>query len=122
MLDLREFDAGTYYLRAYRPNGGLDARTFSFEFMAPPPGQTRPRFENPDRDTIHGGDGNDFLLGNEGLDVLFGESGRDVFTSDVLTVTPQGGALQTTLRGVEVRDFDGDRPLVNLPASESTGQ
>ena len=127
-VDMRRLDAGTYHVRVYRPDvdttvpgAALDARAFSFSVTPPAAGQTRATFFDPDRDTIHGGDGNDFILGNGDIDALFGDSGTDVFTSDLITVTLLGTATQTTARGPEIRDLKAnDADLVtNVPAADS---
>ncbi len=63
--DLRHFDAGTYYLRAYRPdapNATGTSRTFTLSVTPPAQGQTRVAFTDPDQDLIRGGDGNDVIL------------------------------------------------------------
>ncbi|MCA9136758.1 MAG: DVUA0089 family protein, partial [Planctomycetales bacterium] len=44
---------------------------------APHAGQTRAVYFDPDRDWIHGGDGDDIIIGNEDLDRIFGGSGSD---------------------------------------------
>ncbi len=112
--DMRHMDAGTYYARIYRPdapNSTGTPRNFTFSVMAPPAGQTRPTFENSDRDTLRGGEGNDFIVGNTDIDRLFGGTGTDVFTSDTLTVfttTSQGRLISA-----EIRDYQGRwMPLV----------
>ncbi|MCA9091868.1 MAG: VCBS repeat-containing protein [Planctomycetaceae bacterium] len=85
--DLRNFDAGTYFLRIHRadnsPFTAADAANpVNVLFNAPFAGQTRPVYENPDRDTIHGGEGNDRIIGNSDLDHLFGDGGVDTFIAD----------------------------------------
>jgi ELWxxDGT repeat protein len=92
-VDWRQMDAGTYYIRVYRPDAlpgvtgaTFSERSFTIEMRPPAAGQTRPTFRDPDRDTLRGGDGDDFLIGNADIDALFGDSGRDTFTSDVLPV------------------------------------
>ena len=77
---------------------------FRIEFSAPVRGQTHESATFPDRDEIHGGDGDDTIVGNNGLDRLFGESGVDQFTAEP----------------IEVRDRDVDLPNLTVPASESS--
>ena len=38
----------------------------------------------PDRDEIHGGDGDDLIVGNQGLDRLWGERCRDDFIGELV--------------------------------------
>ena len=115
LVDLRHFDAGTYFLRVYNPAAAPQERDlpFTLEFAAPAEGETRPTYGEPDRDVIHGGDGNDVLMGNEDVDRLFGDSGLDTFVTDV--IVPASGSQ---IPGTEVRDL---QPGETLGAS-SAGQ
>ncbi|MFT5526534.1 MAG: hypothetical protein ACI9HK_004511, partial [Pirellulaceae bacterium] len=80
--------------------GEIDLYTsrFSVEIAAPAAGQTHETLTLPDRDTIHGGDGDDTITGNYDLDVIFGNSGADAFTAepievrdrDVADISPDG--------------------------------
>lgn len=89
-VDLRNFDAGTYFVKVHRPLGASTtaAIPFTLDFTVPFAGQTRPVYENPDRDVIHGGDGDDDLIGSDDIDHLFGDDGEDVFVADALEVRP----------------------------------
>ena len=121
-LDMRHLNAGTYHLRVYRPDGGTDPRNFAFSIMAPPAGQTRATFSSPDRDTIHGGDGNDYIQGNSDLDHLYGDSGSDVFTADRITTVTLSGGTQTSIAGPEVHDLEADDTFVGVPTADSLTQ
>jgi ELWxxDGT repeat protein len=89
IADLRETEAGTFYLRVYNPFAATQTTPLDFqiEITAPLAGQYHAL---TDHDTIHGGDGNDILIGNKHIDFLFGDNGEDVFLAE----------------GVEVRDLD----------------
>lgn len=121
LVDLRNFDAGTYYIRAYSPAPLTE--TFTIEIAAPPAGQTRPQYQDPDRDELRGGDGDDVLAGHGDLDQLLGGAGHDLFVSDVLVATATSPVALTLLAGPEVRDFNAveDFALANVPAAESIG-
>jgi ELWxxDGT repeat protein len=114
-IDLRHFGAGTYYMRVYRSQGGFGERVFAIDVAAPPAGQTRARFEDPDRDVIHGGDGDDFILGNQDVDRIFGGTGTDTFVVDSIT--------DPRIVGTEVRDLEAAENdlahVVEPPASET---
>jgi len=90
-LDLRELDAGTYYLRVFNPH--VDEQVgdlpFAIEVKAPLQGKAHPL---TDLDRLRGGEGEDILVGGFHLDQLFGESGDDAFFGE----------------DVELRDFDDD--------------
>ncbi|MCA9050955.1 MAG: FG-GAP repeat protein, partial [Planctomycetaceae bacterium] len=58
----------------------------TFTFNAPFAGQTRPVYNDPDRDVIHGGDGNDIIIGNQDLDRIFGDSGTDTIVASAFEV------------------------------------
>ncbi len=92
IVDLRHFDAGTYFVRVHTPQSDTpnpSALPFALTFAAPFAGQTRPIYEEPDHDELRGGDGNDFLQGNSDLDRLFGEEGKDTFRADPFEVRDQ---------------------------------
>ena len=78
VTDLRDVDAGTYFLRVRRPDGDLSTEPIQYSLIvdAPTLGASHP---TPDRDRVFGGDGDDRLVGGAELDALFGESGRDSF-------------------------------------------
>ena len=91
IIDMRLMPAGTYFLRVYNP---LDESTFpegrpdvpfTISVGAPKQGQINPATP-PDRDEIHGGDGDDLILGNDQLDRLFGESGNDSFIAELVEI------------------------------------
>ncbi|MEL6110875.1 MAG: hypothetical protein AAFU85_33125, partial [Planctomycetota bacterium] len=101
VTDLRDVDAGTYYVRVRRPDGDLSTEPIEYSLIvdAPTLGASHP---TPDRDRIFGGDGDDRLVGAAELDALFGGSGRDDF----------GG------ESIEVFDLDEDAgESITLPAS-----
>ena len=88
IIDLRNVEAGGFFLRVYNPTGEVaEDVDFQVAIDAPFQGWNHPE---SDRDRINGGDGDDILVGNDGLDRLKGESGRDVFIAE----------------NIEVRDFD----------------
>jgi len=105
IIDLRATEAGQYFLRVYDPSGQAGGDIpFVIETRAPIQGYTHPI---PDRDEIHGGDGDDLIVGNQGLDRLWGDSGRDEFIAEAL----------------EVRDLDApgaERRTPSLPEERST--
>ncbi|MEQ1825056.1 MAG: SUMF1/EgtB/PvdO family nonheme iron enzyme, partial [Pirellula sp.] len=126
IVDLRHFDAGTYNVRVHRADpqsSPLDSLPFTLSITAPSAGQTRPIYFAPDRDVIHGGDGNDLIAGNEDLDRLFGDSGHDQFVADsfsITTVTPN-----VVINGSEIRD-QGDQgqtveAVIRSPVASETG-
>ena len=81
VTDLRDVDAGTYFLRVRRPDGDLSTEPIQYSLIvdAPTLGASHP---TPDRDRIFGGDGDDRLVGGAELDALFGGSGRDSFAGE----------------------------------------
>jgi ELWxxDGT repeat protein len=90
-LDLRNLDAGTYYLRVFNPHRDQQTEDLHFAIEIKPPiqGQFHPL---PDNDLIQGNEGEDILVGNRHLDRLFGQSGDDAFVGEA----------------VEIRDLDDD--------------
>ncbi len=82
LVDLSQFDAGTYYVRV-RPAAGTLTSPIPFQITvnAPQSGQVRDAFhvDPSDRNTISGGDGNDTIISGGGLDELFGDGGDDTF-------------------------------------------
>ncbi|HXW10359.1 MAG TPA: hypothetical protein VD737_07075, partial [Steroidobacteraceae bacterium] len=105
VIDLRAIESGRYYLRVYDPSGQANGDIpFKIEAIAPIQGYTHPV---PDRDTIHGEDGDDLIVGSQGLDRLWGDSGRDDFIGEL----------------VELKDFDrpaGEQQAPSLPEERST--
>ena len=94
-IDIRAIEAGTYYLRVYDPSGSTTSDVpFQIEVDAPIRGYSHP---NTDRDTIHGGDGDDLLVGNQGLDKMWGDSGRDDFIGETLELRDFEAAAGETL-------------------------
>src|SRR2546422_11556663 len=75
-IDLRAVEAGSFFLRVYTPDATPVAEDLAFAIAvdAPIQGYSHPI---PDRDRLHGDDGDDLLIGNGGVDRLFGDSGRD---------------------------------------------
>ncbi len=76
VIDLRRFEAGTYYLRVHRAFDprATQAREVVLDFKVPLPGATH---DLSDRDEIRGGESNDVLVGNDDLDRVYGENGDD---------------------------------------------
>jgi ELWxxDGT repeat protein len=105
VIDLRAIESGRYYLRVYDPSGQANGDIpFKIEAIAPIQGYTHPV---PDRDIIHGEDGDDLIVGSQGLDRLWGDSGRDDFIGEL----------------VELKDFDraaGEQQTPSLPEERST--
>ncbi|MDB5351277.1 MAG: cya 2 [Planctomycetota bacterium] len=94
LIDLRAFDAGTFYLHVYRKTGESSVRVASLNITPPSLDSLR---RDSDRDEIHGGDGDDALIGNGGVDRLFGESGAD-------RAVAEGGELRDAEAGDPRRD------------------
>ncbi|KKM17740.1 hypothetical protein LCGC14_1672720, partial [marine sediment metagenome] len=91
-IDMRNLEAGSYYLRVYDPAAfdGDPASVphtallpFTITVSPPPEGFVH---ETSDRDDVFGGDGDDMLIGNGSLDRLFGESGDDGFIAEVIEI------------------------------------
>ncbi|HXW10325.1 MAG TPA: hypothetical protein VD737_06900, partial [Steroidobacteraceae bacterium] len=105
VIDLRAIESGRYFLRVYDPSGVANGDIpFKIEAIAPIQGYTHPV---PDRDTIHGEDGDDLIVGSQGLDRLWGDSGRDDFIGEL----------------VELKDFDrpaGEKQEPSLAEERST--
>ena len=98
IVDLRAFDAGTYYLRVYDPAGPAEvAIPFALEINPPEAGATHTA---SDRDELHGGDGDDLIIGGRHLDRIFGDSGDDAFIAEC----------------VEVLDLDDGERRLDVPA------
>jgi N-acetylneuraminic acid mutarotase len=111
VVDMRDFAAGTYYVRVYDPlaNLGLATytapiRAFTLEIAPPKLGDA----DKPaDHDELRGGDGNDTLSGGAQLDRLIGDYGVDTFIAE----------------RVEAVDFsttdpnNSDNPTITPPAS-----
>ena len=132
VVDLRRFDAGTYFLRAYSatadgaaaviPADGAAARTrdFKLSFIVAEQGRTRAIYEDFDRDRIEGGDGNDTIIGGPDFDRISGGMGTDRFVSDRMP------APFATIAGVEIRDREAAETLDGFvsdpPTTESAGQ
>ncbi|MEM7475748.1 MAG: PKD domain-containing protein [Planctomycetota bacterium] len=100
-VDLRAVEAGTYYLRVFEKAGA--AASFAIEVNAPIRGQTHESSTLPDRDVIHGGDGDDWVVGNNDMDRLFGGSGADTFSGEPVEI-----------RDRDVADTAGSQPAVNV--------
>ena len=95
-IDLRTLEAGTYYLRVSEPIIG--AIPFSIQFDPPIRGNTHESTTLPDRDEVHGGDGDDYIVGNFDLDRLYGNGGVDTFVGEPVEirdrdVTDKSGTL-----------------------------
>ncbi len=92
--DIRNLDAGTYYLRTYRVDTSnlTQPVDFTFSVSAPASGQTRAAFGQPDRDLIRGGDGNDILIGNSDIDRCMG-----ILATICLLPIPPRSAVQRCL-------------------------
>ncbi|PYX69808.1 MAG: hypothetical protein DMG78_20985, partial [Acidobacteria bacterium] len=84
IIDMRSFDAGTYFVRVYNPAGIQPSpMSFSLAITAPKPGAFHAL---SDHDLIHGSDGNDIVIGNDHLDRLFGDRGNDAFIAEDVEV------------------------------------
>ena len=81
---MRTLPAGKYYLRVHGGEGDPDLPAL-IQIHAPIQGQINPTTP-PDRDEIHGGDGDDLIIGNQQLDRLFGESGDDAFVAEPVEI------------------------------------
>ncbi|MCU0981668.1 MAG: hypothetical protein MUF25_21160, partial [Pirellulaceae bacterium] len=80
IIDLRNLEAGGFYLRVYNPDGPVvEDVNFAVAIDAPSQGYSHPE---SDRDRIGGNEGEDILVGNEGIDRLRGQSGRDRFVAE----------------------------------------
>ncbi|MEL6104936.1 MAG: PKD domain-containing protein, partial [Planctomycetota bacterium] len=80
-FDLRNLDAGTFYLevKSSDPVGQVGAVDFALTFDAPALGA----FDAPtDNDFVRGNDGDDIVIGGPGKDSLIGDSGTDSFTAE----------------------------------------
>ena len=84
IIDMRNFEADGYYLRVYSPVGVLpEDLDFSITIDAPSQGYSHPA---PDRDRVHGDEGEDLVIGNNSIDRLYGNSGRDGFIAEAFEV------------------------------------
>ncbi len=112
--DMRHLDAGTYYLHVSRANNFSLSTPVSFamSLQAPAAGQTRVLTSDPDRDIIHGGDGNDVIIGGADFDRLYGDAGTDVMVAD--TLASSAGVLL----GPEIRDA-APETIVNSASADS---
>ena len=81
IIDLRTFEAGTYFLQVYNPFAETQkgALRFGIEISPPLPGFSHPL---PDHDVIDGGDGDDVVIGNKHVDQLTGDRGDDTFIAE----------------------------------------
>ncbi|MEO1526149.1 MAG: PKD domain-containing protein, partial [Planctomycetota bacterium] len=80
-FDLRNLDAGTYYLQVMSADPASQEGSVDFELTFDAPGLGA--FDPPtDNDLVQGGGGDDILLGGPGKDALAGESGSDSFTAE----------------------------------------
>ncbi|HNE14670.1 MAG TPA: hypothetical protein PLL39_01515, partial [Rhodocyclaceae bacterium] len=100
IIDMRNLEAGGFYLRVYNPDGPV-AEDLDFEIAIDAPSQGYSHPES-DRDRIHGGEGEDILVGNDSIDRLWGESGRDRFVAE----------------NFEVRDLDFGEKIEPVAESE----
>jgi Leucine-rich repeat (LRR) protein len=115
-IDIRAIDSGTYFLRVYDPtNSATGDVPFEIEVDAPIQGYTHP---TNDRDTIHGGDGDDLLVGNQALDRIWGDSGRDDFIAETLELRDFEGFAGETVRpslSSERSNIPPEGPPVDAP-------
>ena len=74
---------------------------------------------HPDRDLIHGGDGNDTITGNQGLDRIFGDNGVNSFTAEPVEVRDQQsfetGSLPTLAELSTVSLEPARNPSIQIP-------
>ena len=110
IFDLRLRESGTYFLRV---TGDAAPQAFSIEFDAPIRGQTHKTSAHPDRDLIHGGDGDDVIVGNSGLDRLFGDSGNDQFTAEPVESRDQQSFEASNLPPVTELSFESLEPVLD---------
>ncbi|HEX2474911.1 MAG TPA: SdrD B-like domain-containing protein, partial [Lacipirellulaceae bacterium] len=123
LIDMQMLPAGTYFLRAYNPQGAQpDALPFKISFDAPQAGAFHPQ---TDHDTLRGGDSNDVLIGNRQLDRLFGEGGVDSFVAETVEVRDLEAGEVVNVSHVPphqlISDFDSrhvpQNPVVDIPDS-----
>jgi ELWxxDGT repeat protein len=123
VFDMRNLNAGTYFIRAYSPQPINTPLPITLTIAAPPTGQTRLQYEDPDRDIVRGGDGNDTLAGNGDIDRMLGGTGKDLFVTDFYNSRTVGifGGSDIVLAGPEVRDFNSveDYPLGKVTTSDA---
>ena len=100
IIDMRNLDAGGFYLRVYNPDGAVTQDLdFQVAIDAPSQGWNHPE---ADRDNIHGGEGEDILVGNQSIDRLNGESGNDTFVGE----------------NIEIRDLEAGEKVKPVDDSE----
>ena len=100
IIDLRTFEAGTFFLRSTIPSP-----TSKHRGAVPPRNQSAVAwlFEPlPDHDVIDGGDGDDVVIGNNHVDQLTGDRGDDTFIAEP----------------GEVRDAESGEDIVEPPEGE----
>src|SRR5262249_33548505 len=90
LLDLRNTEAGTYYLRVHRATGSTVSGplAFSLAITAPKAGASHPV---SDRDDMGGEDGEGVLIGNADREVLRGGGGGDQFVAELAEVLDETG-------------------------------
>ncbi|MEQ1825436.1 MAG: LamG-like jellyroll fold domain-containing protein, partial [Pirellula sp.] len=116
-ISLRAVPAGMYFLRVAIVGGFTTP--FVIEITPPARGQSHETSTHPDRDILHGDDGNDLVVGNDDFDKLFGGSGADQFTGepieihdrDVLDLPIQAVLSSQTTFGNSAKDSD---PIIGL--------
>lgn len=105
-FDLRNIDAGTYYLQVRSASPETQGGTLPFDIVVDAPAMGG--FDRlSDNDSMFGGDGDDILVGGPGLDSIWGNSGSDAFTAEMFE--PLDRQAIERLRepiGDDILDFD----------------
>ncbi len=112
IFDLRTVKAGTYFMRV----SGATGEQFRIEFAPPNRGQTHETSELPDRDTLRGGDGDDYIEGSHDLDRVFGGSGADQIIAEPVEIRDRDIADQaftTTLPDKSELSFGNPAPMID---------
>ena len=102
-LDLRNLQAGTYYVGVSRGEQTSLDEDISLSILIDAPGQGDAHALE-DNDLIRGGDGDDVVVGGDGRDALFGDSGRDTFVGEFFEPR-DAGPLEVIRNGLATTIF-----------------